>query len=57
MISEITIEEKKYVLLPKSEFEEILKEKLHSKFEGRLFSIDEARKKSEDLILKWAKLK
>lgn len=57
MISEVIIEEKKYVLLPKSEFEVILKEKLHSQFENRLFSMEEAKKKSEDLILEWVKLR
>jgi hypothetical protein len=57
MVTEVIIDEKKYVILPKEEYEAKLKLDIHKKFEGRLFSIDEARKKSEDLILAWAKQK
>jgi hypothetical protein len=57
MVSEITIDDKKYVLLPKEEYVALQKADFHEKFKGRLFSIDEARKKSEELILEWAKQK
>ncbi|WP_255036128.1 hypothetical protein [Lacihabitans soyangensis] len=57
MVSEVIIDEKKYVILPKEEFVALQKADFHEKFKGRLFSIDEARKKSEELILEWAKQK
>ncbi|WP_255070859.1 hypothetical protein [Lacihabitans sp. LS3-19] len=57
MVSEVIIDDKKYVLMPKEEYLALQKSDLHKKFEGRLFSIEEARKKSEELILEWAKQK
>jgi hypothetical protein len=57
MVSEVIIDDKKYVILPKEEFVALQKADFHEKFKGRLFSIDEARKKSEELILEWAKQK
>jgi hypothetical protein len=57
MVSEVIIDDKKYVILPKEEFVALQKADFHKKFKGRLFSIDEARKKSEELILEWAKQK
>lgn len=57
MVSEVTIDDKKYVILPKEEYVALQKADFHEKFKGRLFSIDEARKKSEELILEWAKQK
>jgi hypothetical protein len=57
MVSEVIIDEKKYVILPKEEYVALQQADFHEKFKGRLFSIDEARKKSEELILEWAKQK
>ncbi len=57
MVTEVVIDAKKYVILPKDEYEEIIKNKVLKQFEGRLFSIEEARRKSEELILEWAKEK
>ncbi len=57
MVSEVIIDDKKYVLMPIEEYHALQKTELHKKFEGRLFSMDEARKKSEELILEWAKQK
>lgn len=51
MVSEVIIDDKKYVLMPIEEYHALQKTELHKKFEGRLFSMDEARKKSEELIL------
>mgnify|MGYP006920777436 CR=1 FL=1 len=57
MVSEVIIDDKKYVILPKEEYVALQKADFHEKFKGRLFSLDEARKKSEELILEWAKQK
>jgi hypothetical protein len=57
MVSEVIIDHKKYVIIPKEEYLALQKTDFHEKFKGRLFSIEEARKKSEALILEWAKQK
>ena len=57
MVSEVKIDDKKYVILPKEEFVALQKADFHEKFKGRLFSLDEARKKTEEMILEWAKQK
>lgn len=57
MVSEVIIDDKKYVIMPKEEYTALQKANIHEKFKGRLFSIEEARKKSEELILEWAKQK
>lgn len=57
MVTEVIIDHKKYVIIPKEEYLALQKTDFHEKFKGRLFSIEEARKKSEELILEWAKQK
>jgi hypothetical protein len=57
MVSEVIIDDKKYVIIPKEEYVALQKTDFQEKFKGRLFSIEEARKKSEELILEWAKQK
>jgi RNase P protein component len=57
MVSEVEIENKKYIIMPKEDFLAMQKAELYSKFEERMFSIEDARKKSEELIIEWAKQK
>jgi hypothetical protein len=54
MISEFALEGKKYVIMPKEEYDKLFI--LASKNEQltRLFSFYDARKRSEELILGWS---
>lgn len=54
MVSEVTIDDKKYVLLPKDEYESL---KIKAEFRpdrDSLLSLDEAESYSLELINKWA---
>ncbi len=57
MVFEFTLEGKKYVIMPKEEYDKLLL--LASKNEQltRLFSFYDARKRSEELVLKKMDLK
>ena len=57
MTSEVVIGKKEYVIITKKEYELLKKGAVLKSFEGRLFSSEQARKKSDSLIEKWAKLK
>jgi hypothetical protein len=46
MATEIIIDNKKYVILPKERYESLLKKHVYEKYEGNLLSLDEAKARS-----------
>jgi hypothetical protein len=54
MISEVIIDNKMYVILPKDEFEALQLNSYHKIDKSKLLSIDEAESYSIELITKWA---
>jgi predicted DNA-binding protein (UPF0251 family) len=57
MISEVIIDDKIYVILPKDEFEALQLNSYHKIDKTKLMSIDEAESCSIELITKWAQEK
>jgi hypothetical protein len=56
-MTEILIDKKKYVLIPKKSYEELQKKAALKNKPEKLFSVEEARAYSKKLIKKWAAAK
>lgn len=57
MVSEFTLEGKKYIIMPKEEYDKLLHLSTKNELKSQLLSFYQARKKSEVLILGWSGLK
>jgi len=57
MPSEFIIDNKKYVILAKEQYESLLQKKVHKQLEGELLTLEEARQRSLQRIDKWEKAK
>jgi len=55
MVSEIIIDNKKYIILPKEEFEALTKKQVLEKYKGELLTFDEAKERTKERMEKWAK--
>lgn len=51
MVSKFTLEGKKYVIMPKEEYDKLLLMASKNELKNRLFSFYDARKRSEELVL------
>jgi len=56
-MTEITIDKKKYVLIPQKEYNALQKKATLKTKPGKLLSVEEARAYSKKLIHKWAEEK
>jgi len=54
-MNEVTIDKKKYVIIPRSEYQLLQRKAAMKTKTDKLLSITEARSLSKDLIKKWAK--
>jgi len=55
MVSEVVIDDKKYVILPKDEYEALTKKRVMEKYDGALLTLEEAKARTLARIEKWAK--
>lgn len=55
MVSEVVIDDKKYVILPKDEYEALTKKHVMEKYDGALLTLEEAKTRTLARIEKWAK--
>ncbi|MBK9255361.1 MAG: hypothetical protein IPM42_07735 [Saprospiraceae bacterium] len=55
MVSEIIIDNKKYVILPKDEFEALTKKQVLEKYKGELLTFEEAKERTKARMEKWVK--
>lgn len=55
MVSEVVIDDKKYVILPKDEYEALTKKRVMEKYDGVLLTLEEAKARTLARIEKWAK--
>ncbi len=57
MVSEVVIDDKKYVILPKDEYEALTKKSVIEKYDGALLTLEEAKARTLARIEKWDKSK
>jgi hypothetical protein len=57
MESIVTIDDKKYVILPLENYEALAKKQVYQKYKGELLDVKEARERTKARMEKWAKLK
>jgi hypothetical protein len=57
MISEVVIEKKKFVILPKERYEQLLKKQIKKEYDGQLLALEDARARTIERIEKWSKSK
>jgi hypothetical protein len=55
MVSEVVIDDKKYVILPIDEYEVLTKKRVMEKYDGALLTLEEAKARTLARIEKWAK--
>lgn len=54
MMTHLTIDNKKYVLIPEADYQELQKNAALKREPEKTFSVDDAREYSKKLIKKWA---
>jgi hypothetical protein len=57
MESIVTIDDKKYVILPFENYEALAKKQVYEKYKDELIDVKEARERTKARMQKWAKLK
>jgi hypothetical protein len=57
MPTEVVIDNKKYIILPKKKYESLTKKQVYEKFNGQLLSVEEAKARTLERVEKWAKSK
>ncbi len=57
MPTEVVIDNKKYIILPKEKYESLTKKQVYEKFNGQLLSVEEAKARTLERVEKWAKSK
>ena len=55
--TEVVIDNKKYIILPKEKYESLTKKQVYEKFNGQLLSVEEAKARTLERVEKWAKSK
>ena len=57
MPSEVIIDNKKYIIIPKEKYESLTKKQVYEKYNGELLSVEQAKARSLERLEKWAKSK
>jgi hypothetical protein len=57
MPTEVVIDNKKYIILPKEKYESLTKKQVYEKFNGQLLSVEEAKARTLERVEKWVKSK
>lgn len=53
----VTIDNKKYVILPKEKYESLMKKHVYEKYKGELLTLEEAKARTLARMEKWDKSK
>ncbi len=55
--AEVTIDDKKYVIISKESYERLTKDQVYQKYSGDFLTLEEAKARTLERIGKWAKSK